>query len=199
MVPKTLGNYVLVRIGVQFCAVETQNNTGLNKIEIYFSLTNESCSQALSPATTRSPHSSQREEGERERGHCFHLSFMTWKCHISLLLISHGPELSDVATPGSKGGLRRGLSVFPLGSLAWKRTWRLALRQCHFLHASYEAKTICDFRLDSSHRLVFGKSYSLHSLPPGSSMGIKFDAPYFWIWIFFLSKEKCVYRMECMK
>lgn len=48
MLLKTLGNYVLAWLGIQLCVVETQNNTGLNKIEIYSSLTHESCSQVLS-------------------------------------------------------------------------------------------------------------------------------------------------------
>lgn len=39
----------------------------------------------------------------KERGHSFLLRFMTWKCHMSLLLISHWPEFSDLATPGCKG------------------------------------------------------------------------------------------------
>lgn len=41
--------------------------------------------------------------------------------------------------------------------------------------------------------LVFGKSFSLHSIPPGSSMGIKSDAPYFGIWIFFFNTKKSTY------
>lgn len=48
MVLKTLGNYVLVRIGVQLYVVETQNNASLNKIEIYFSLTPELLSSTIS-------------------------------------------------------------------------------------------------------------------------------------------------------
>lgn len=91
--------------------------------------------------------SSQPAGRGRERGHFFHLSLMTWKYPMSLLLISHGPELRDVAIPGSKGeDLRRGLSVFHLGWLAWKHTGRLSLHQHPFLCADYEAKTICDFR-----------------------------------------------------
>lgn len=141
------------------------------------------------PVTTWSPHSGQQEEGER-RGHSFHLSFMTWKCYISLLLVSREPELSWCGYAWPK----RGLSVVHLGSLAWRHTRRLSLHQHHFPHTNYEAKTICDFRPDSSQGLVFRKNYSPHSVPPGSSMGIKFDAPCFWIWIFFFfDPKKSVY------
>lgn len=44
---KTLGNYVLIRIGVQLYVVETRNNASLKKIEIYFSLTPELLSSAI--------------------------------------------------------------------------------------------------------------------------------------------------------
>ena len=80
---------------------ETQNHIDLNKIEMYFSPSYESCSQPPIPGDCMAS-SIQPARRQKRRGHSFLLRCMTWKCHMSLSLMSCRPECSDLATPGGR-------------------------------------------------------------------------------------------------